>query len=355
MKMIKIKDIVSSRFSIILVVAIASVLFFTQCQNDETAKNDVVSIDVANPVDSINNDSFMQKAKYSAVIVKSDYPLSNIKDLCLLNDSLCYIIDTSNALVCVNIETGDIVKFSRKIGRAKDEVVMPNMITTDGGEYVYIVDAGKHCIMVFNPQLEYQYSIPVNGFPDKIIKTEDGFLLYTSGEDASVSLVNTYGREVYSRSFFDADIEGRYSCAFAKDEKGSVYMMSEYSDTIYKWSGQEMLPVYCLDYSRLDNSQIDSGEGRRTLRYFVIDDKIVFSFMEGKNVEFGIYDIKTKEVRTGYPNPKDGIYFMPQYQYDCMLIAVLDDDLLSSVLDMSQEDNKDVKLLFWKYIIKNKR
>lgn len=333
---------------------------FAQCKEEDNAC-DVVVVSVDGYSDSIAGSPLLQHAMYSVVKVKSDSALSNIKDLCLLNDSLCYFIDSSNALISMDIEKGEILKIWRKSGRAKDETIAPNYITADA-DTIYVCDGGKNCIMAFDSSLHYLYSVPVFIFPEDFIKVEQGFLVYSSGTDASATFIDMSGKETYSMSFGGTRaLNGpryQFSSIFTKDDEGNVYLMTEYSDTIYKWTGKRLSSVYYLDYGshgkwKFGASDEDADVGRYTNMYFILRGHLIFSFINDKKLEHGVYDIKGGNVSLGYPAIKNGISFYPQLQAGTSLIRIVDDSSLGDYLDTNGETGDNIQMLICKYKFKS--
>ena len=335
---------------------IAVVVFFHCSPEDKSA--DVVNIIVCDASDFTDRNPFLHNVDFSAVKIKSEYALSEIKSMYMADDSLCYAVDYNGALFCIDTDKGDVVAYRRKVGRAKDEVVVPNLITADS-THVYVWDGGKGCILVFDRTFAYQGVIPLSYNPTEFIKVESGFLCYSSGRESSVYLIDMRGEKTYSWKMSNLELNTRSSHVFSKDCNGDVYFMSEYSDTIYKWDDTHMSPEFCISYESMElqkstSSDKDLSVGRYTSTFFVLPNYILFSFYEGKTMRYGLYDMKTSKVCVGDPRLPDSSNFIPFRQGSSVMLTLWDESMLPALIDMDCEENSNVQLLIWKYHYKGR-
>lgn len=331
------------------------VLILLRC-TAENKSSETVNIEVNSVTTSASMDSFMRQVEFCPVKVKSDiYSVNGIRSLYIANDSLCFAIDETNALVCVNTCNGNIVSYKRKIGRAKNEVIMPNLITADD-QNVYVWDGGKGCILIYDKLFDFKKSINMPYCPTNMIKVSSGFLCYSSGNETSVYLVAMDGRKKYSKYISEEKLDERVHSTFVKAYDRNVYFMSEYSDTIYRWNETEFTPAFYLDYKSANcrktaSSSSNPNIGRYTALFFVLPNHVLFSFYEDNVMRYGLFDRETGTVEIGNPKLPDGSAFTPFSQGTNTLLAVWDEQMLYALLDMSQEENKTIQLLIWRYTL----
>lgn len=335
--------------SIVLCVVL---LFVSSCSNR------IYNIVSCEPSLPIKEHQFWSNINIKIHDVRCDYPISSIKDYCVL-DSFCYVLLSDNRIVLVDLSDDKILFTFAKTGHAKNELIMASCITCDNNN-VYVYDDGKSQIMKFSLDLKFEKSIFVDCYLDKFIKCKDGFLCYTLGEGAYLTSLDNKGKK--KRQIKLSNIS--YDCriceqSFAVDLSGNVYVKPELSDSIFVWNEGTLELSSLISFvgkEKIKDDGISSCEmisqGKEySLNYMIFGDYILLSSMKDKKVRFYLYDLITQTCSYGVPPKQMGKYpFIPESQYGNRMFRILPKNECKAFVNIGNNNNMDNDIIILEYI-----
>lgn len=306
------------------------VLSFSSC--NRYTEESVDYLNVVNPTGDIQDDSLWNKMMYKSLRIDS-IPFVSIVDY-TVSGSCCFIMGEDGIFLSVDLLSGEILLCKKMKGRARNEFISPSCITSDSSQ-IYVFDEGKMEIVTLNKDFTYNTSVSVPYLiPSSFIKVDKGFLCYQLGNGAKCYYVNDVGKLKYEKCFdiIEHNIVNN-SNVFVKDEKGDVYVKGDYSDTIYVWSINSLKPSYILSYGEKKNdssikksSEIEESTVQYTRRFFVMPNKLLTTYRDGRVERYCLYDKKSAKIKVGKPPKKETIPFNPEKQFEKVLIRLSLDD-----------------------------
>ena len=289
----------------------------------------------------------------SYVRIPNNHLISEIIDVGII-DSLCYILDTNGVISVVNIFDGSITEQRNRKGRGVGEMITPKCLTTDSA-YIYVFDHGTNEIMKYDKNIQYVAKLKLDISPSSIIKINEGFLCY---EDIfpTVYFIDNEGKVQFSRVFSNREVNiTTRQQIFKVGMKKDIYFKAEYSDTIYLWNGNSLMPQYVMDYDKTDI------ENKSTIlemwqngipfsySYFFTEKGLLLAFMHNKKLDYSFYNSGLGKCFAYKPSAKGKLPLVPKWQFGNIILGMVEQNVFENFLDMNENVNKSCQLVLLKY------
>ena len=298
-------------------------------------------------------DVLFEDSMVSYVRISSNPLISEIIDIGKI-DSLCYILDANGVISIVSIFDGSITKQMNRKGRGVGEMINPKCLTTDS-TYIYIFDYGTNEIMIYDKNIQYVDKLKLSISPSSIIKTDKGFLCYEE-IIPTVYFTDNEGKVVFSQimSKRAVNITTRQQI-FKVGVNKDIYFKAEYSDTIFVWNGNSLIPQYIMDYDKTDaeNKYTTLEMWQNGLpfsySYFFTDKGLLLAFMHNKKIDYSFYNSDLRKCFAYKPSAKGKLPLIPKWQFGNIILGIVEENVFGNFLNMNEDVNKSCQLVLLKY------
>lgn len=292
-------------------------------------------------------------SQVSCVLIHGEPIISEIVDVGMI-DNLCYILDVNNAISIVDFSDGTIKAQFKKEGHAKGELISPQCLTTDS-THVYIYDAGKKSIVIYNKNLIFEDDLDIEVAPSSMIKLNTGFLCYND-YSPTVYYINEKGEMECSREMSDKTAEVVTSRKiFTKGPDNKIYIKAEYSDTIFVWDGGDMSPRFVMNYDgrsadgEASINDIWSQGVSFTFDYFLTEQGLLIGYFKNKVLEYAFFDIQQNRCVAYKPSVKGVMPFIPRWQFGNFIFDIENKEVFQHFPHMAEDSNQYCQLVMLKY------
>lgn len=259
-------------------------------------------------------------------------------------DNNCYVLDNNKALTCIDMKKGKIIMQKRKIGHSSQEWIQPIALTTDSS-WIYLFDAATNKVITMDSNLRFKNSREMPCSFERFTKVEGGFLCYSEYRPA-VHFITDSGKQVYTHYLASYTVDmSLKSNIFARDDDNNVYIKAEFSDTIFQWVDKECIPRYILDLGEngvpkdiKKTSDIWAKHSAFSTDFFVGREKLMFSYIEGREKRDICYSNNTGEISIISVDSMKNVPFIPQWKTGRSFYAIVNPDLAKIILKKPEMD-----------------
>lgn len=312
-----------------LVLMLAIPILFSSC-NSRNTKEEMQRITVKSSSDRIVSE-WLDSIKVDVWAIHTDVPVAPIQSMDVIGNK-CFVLDVFKRIFLIDIEKRLVLKSDITLGNARNEMLSPICLTADE-EHVYVYDGMKECIFVLSYDLKLCQIVNTGCFFSTFRKIDNGFACLSMGSEQNFLFLRDDGVPVYSKKLSDKypdEIQDGNPIQIGMD--GYPYVKAYYSDTVFKWNGQELVESVQFDYGMGEpggdyqkGSQLAHSGIAYTESYFLTNTHVLSSFVEtdGRTIHYNLYDKENGVSCSGKMAPIDNVYFRATLQHGKEAYAVV--------------------------------
>lgn len=244
-------------------------------------------------------------------------PISYIKSFDFDNKVLV-VVDGDNRISLFNINTGGLLKQSKKVGHAGDEYTEANVVKCHS-DTIFLLDTYGRKIIKYDKNLNFIGKIAIDFMPLDFEVTDEGFLLSrldAQEKDKRFILIDREG-SVQNRMVPASPLGNQLVTikSFAgKNSEKAIYFHEPMSDKTYKWENGKAEPAFAFRFP--DHNGNDPQENFTAILRdcFVTSKYLICSFSYNHKVCYAIYSRADGKMIAGSFDLNSGRPFSPMVQ-----------------------------------------